>query len=214
MEPWLAARDLEVVRGGRVVLSGVSFALRGRCAALAGANGAGGFRVEPRLEAGRPGIRIIARTHGVELERELGLEFFRSADYRRLLERFERLGAPLTEGAYMARGGARARSREGQDESEAPGKRTPIGNWEEAFDRLMADARQGVDIQRYKGLGEMNPDQLWETTMDPARRRLLQVRLEDAVAADDLFATLMGDSVEPRRRFIEDNALSVANLDA
>ena len=141
---------------------------------------------------------VHARLHGVEVEREISGNFFRSSDYRDLIRMSCDLLAPLGEDAWIERGD----------------RRKPVPDVKSAFDWLTTETRRGLSIQRYKGLGEMNPDQLWETTMDPARRRLVRVRIEDAVAADDLFSTLMGDQVEPRRDFIESNALSVANIDA
>jgi len=149
-------------------------------------------------EAGQPARLDLVRTeHGVATEKHLQREFFDSAEYRRIAELGRTLVDLLGPGAYVAKAEQR------QD----------VATFQNAMSWLLEQARKGQSIQRYKGLGEMNPDQLWDTTINPDTRRLLQVRIEDAVAADDIFTTLMGDAVEPRREFIEKNALSVANLD-
>ena len=151
-----------------------------------------------RNEAGEPERVDVSRAeHGVTTEKHLQPEFFESAEYGRIAE----LGTTLTD--FIGAGAYVSRSDERQD----------ISTFPEAISWLLDQARKGQTIQRYKGLGEMNPSQLWETTINPEVRRLLQVRVEDAVAADDIFTTLMGDAVEPRREFIEKNALYVSNLD-
>jgi DNA gyrase subunit B len=149
-------------------------------------------------EGGRPSRLVVRRTqHGTVSEKALPREFFMSAEYSRIAELGQTLSGLIGEGAYVTSGS----------------HRREVGSFKEAINWLFEQARKGQTMQRYKGLGEMNPEQLWDTTINPETRRLLQVRIEDVIAADDIFNTLMGDQVEPRREFIEKNALTVANLD-
>ncbi|VUD64558.1 DNA gyrase subunit B [Thalassocella blandensis] len=142
-----------------------------------------------------PELAIVA--HGVESKVRFTSDFFASNDYQKIRAMGERLEGLIEEGAYVAKGE----------------RKFEVKSFKEALDWIMAESKKGYNVQRYKGLGEMNPEQLWETTMDPGNRRMLQVTLEDAIAADQIFTCLMGDNVEPRRDFIETNALNVANLD-
>jgi DNA gyrase subunit B len=150
------------------------------------------------LQPGTPPHLVVGRTeHGVTVEKHLHREFFNSSEYRRIAELSRTLAGLFGPGAYVKRGEARQE----------------VANFREAVNWLFEQARKGQSIQRYKGLGEMNPEQLWDTTINPESRRLVQVKIEDALGADEIFSTLMGDQVEPRREFIERNALSATNLD-
>ena len=161
-----------------------------------------GQRYQVELEPGEDlhgfSATISKWTHGiVSSEQSISHEFFASAEYQRMAALGKQLDGLLSTGAYVQRGE----------------RREDVATFKQALNWLMDEAKRGQYIQRYKGLGEMNPEQLWETTLDPENRRLLQVQIEDAVGSDDIFTTLMGDQVEPRRDFIEKNALSVSNLD-
>ena len=164
-------------------------------------NGNGGAysAVLERGDEDGEGVRVaITRVqHGIGQTRYLPREFFDTNEYRHIMQLAGKLRELLGEDAWIERGERRA----------------DADSFADAVDWLMNEARRGQSIQRYKGLGEMNPEQLWDTTVNPETRRLMQVKIDDAVKADEIFTTLMGDHVEPRREFIEKNALTVSNLD-
>ncbi|MEO5329893.1 MAG: DNA topoisomerase (ATP-hydrolyzing) subunit B [Magnetococcus sp. THC-1_WYH] len=148
-------------------------------------------------ETGTQSLVINRLIHGVQSRSVLDTHVTRTPDYREMVERSGRIFQEIGLEPIWLKGG----------------RRQPVGNLEELVNWILAEGRKGQTIQRYKGLGEMNPDQLWETTMKPTNRTMLQVRVQDNVEADEVFTTLMGDQVEPRRDFIQANALNVVNLD-
>jgi len=142
-------------------------------------------------------VRLEKLVHGNRVETILDHAFVGSGDYTQIVKMSQMLAGLVQSGAQVKRGEtARA-----------------IRSFKEGLDWLLGEAKGGMSIQRYKGLGEMNPEQLWETTMTPDKRTLLQVTIEDSVKADEIFTILMGDAVEPRRTFIQRHALEVKNLD-
>jgi len=142
-------------------------------------------------------VKVIRHVHGVDNPMFVSAKDFASVEFKSIISMNLVLQGLIEKEAIISRGE----------------KEEVVYNFEDAVSWLMKEGQRGMNIQRYKGLGEMNPEQLWETTLDPEQRRLMQVRIEDAVGADEIFTTLMGDQVEPRREFIETNALSVENLD-
>ena len=159
------------------------------------ANPAVAVQLDPETNVYVPEVTLLLK--GVSEKIALPLNFLSGPEYRAISAMIDQLHGLLEAGAFIQRGE----------------RRTDVEHFSEAFDWLQKEARRGVDLQRYKGLGEMNPEQLWETTMDQSARRMLRVSVDDAIGADRMFTTLMGDHVEPRREFIEKNALSVVNLD-
>ena len=158
-----------------------------------------GFEIAANYDEKTETWRLLMKRaqHGNQRLTALDREFLHSGDYEQIKKTALVLQGLLSAGAYVKRGEHRRQ----------------VGDVKEALNWLLDEVRQGLGLQRYKGLGEMNPEQLWETTMDPTIRRLLRAQIEDAISADEIFTTLMGDLVEPRREFIESNALGVRNLD-
>ena len=156
------------------------------------------FSIELDYKAGNDFSAVVnKRLHGVTKTFVLPSTFFNGKDYQQIARYANDTAGMFNEGSYMQMGE----------------RQQPVSSFKQAFEWMMKEIKKGQHIQRYKGLGEMNPEQLWETTLDANNRRLLQVRIEDVIAADEIFTTLMGDVVEPRRDFIVKNALDVTNLD-
>ena len=169
-------------------------------------------QVEEDPEHNAYALAIEARTGGFARRQTVGMEFVNSAEYRALFASYRGIAGvtgPMVV-TMPAREGEAAEAKEATDVQSGDVR---IDDLDQVADHFLTAGRRGVAINRYKGLGEMNPDQLWATTMNPENRTLLQVRAEDDTEADLMFTTLMGDQVEPRRKFIEDNALDVKNLD-
>jgi len=158
-----------------------------------------GMKVEAKYDdKTERNVLAVSRTqHGIVRQCYIDADFVQSGDYGQIKRTAQVLQDLLGEGAYVKRGD----------------KQQPVREFREAIEWLLGEVKREVSVQRYKGLGEMNPEQLWETTMDPKTRRLLKAQIEDAISAEEIFSTLMGDQVEPRRQFIEANALGVRNLD-
>ena len=196
---WIDRDALQaLLRGVQVDLSRRDLA-EASVESLAAALPANGVHVsahfDPKTE--RYQVRIERTRHGNVRVTAIDSEFVHSGDYAQIRSTAETLRGLVGVGAIVQRGE----------------RRQPVKDFAEAMKWLLAEVRKSRSLQRYKGLGEMNPTQLWETTMDPSVRRLLRVQIEDGIAADEIFTKLMGDEVEPRRAFIESNALGVRNLD-
>jgi DNA gyrase subunit B len=158
----------------------------------------GGIKVVVETdEAGEHRLRLEKLYHGNYSVSHMDKDFLKGSDYAQIRQAAEILNGLIKPTAYISRGE----------------QKRAVSSFKQAIEWLLEEAKRSVNIQRYKGLGEMNPSQLWETTMDVKNRILLRVRIEDAISADEIFTTLMGDVVEPRRAFIEKNALGVKNLD-
>jgi DNA gyrase subunit B len=193
---------IAMLRGVRVELArrdAAEISAEALTAALSADAGGNGVRVsahfDPKTE--RYQARIERTRHGNVRVTTIDSEFVHSGDYAQIRQSAEMLRGLVGPGAYVRRGD----------------KKHPVRDFGEAMRWLLAEVQHSMSLQRYKGLGEMNPGQLWETTMDPTTRRLLRVQIDDGIAADEIFTKLMGDEVEPRRAFIESNALGVRNLD-
>jgi DNA gyrase subunit B len=159
----------------------------------------GGIEITPEYDAATEEYRLkISRMHhGNTRASYLDQDFLHSGDYAQIRQTAQVLDGLMGPAAYVKRGE----------------QKQFVSDFKQALDWLLQEVKKSIGTQRYKGLGEMNPIQLWETTMDPTSRRLLRAQIEDSIAADEIFTTLMGDVVEPRRAFIENNALGVRNLD-